>query len=125
MADSLYRVGVWLLRRQRVGEAAAVAQALVRVAPCDERSWLALGACHEQNEQPDLALEMYGVGRVLAAPAPRCELARARVFRSCGLHREALDAYDLAAAAAEQVGCELCTLSGTESGTEREREASW
>jgi hypothetical protein len=63
---------------------------------------------------------MYGVGRVLAAPAPRCELARARLLRSCGLHREARDAYDLAAAAVEQAGSE--DLLGSIEG---ERYESW
>jgi Flp pilus assembly protein TadD len=102
-ADSLYLVGLWLLQRQRYRDAAAVARALVRHAPYDERSWLILGACHEQSEQTELALEMYGVGRALAAPAPRCELARARLLRAHGMHGEASDAYSLAAGAAAQV----------------------
>jgi regulator of sirC expression with transglutaminase-like and TPR domain len=106
IADSLYVVGLWLMDQQRLVEAAAVARALVRLAPRDDRSWLALGACHEQGDQPEVALEIYGVGRVLAAPAPRCELARARLLRLRGLDGEARDAYDLAAGAAEQARSE-------------------
>lgn len=102
-ADSLYLVGLWLLQRQRYRDAAAVARTLVRHAPYDERCWLLLGACHERSEQTELALEMYGVGRAVAAPAPRCELARARLLRANGMHGEASDAYALAASAAAQV----------------------
>jgi len=102
--DSLYAVSLWLVRQQRHREAAAVARALVRLAPHDERSWLVLGACHERRDQMDLALEMYGVGRTLAAPAPRCELARARLFRERGMQTEATEAYASAEAAAQDLG---------------------
>ncbi len=105
-AEALHEVGRWLLARQRYADAAAVARAMVRFAPHDERGWLTLGACHEGNDQPDLALEMYGVGRVLAAPAPRCELARARAFRSRAMFADAREAYELAATAAERVADE-------------------
>ncbi len=103
-AEALYTTAHWLLRRGRVREAAAVSRALVRVAAADERGWLALGACHEQIDQPDLALEMYGVGRALASPAPRCETARARLLRALGRDDESAHAYDLAAHAAARAG---------------------
>lgn len=102
--EGLYVTGHWLLRLGRHREAAAVVRAMVRLSPRDERGWLALGACHEGVEQLDLALEMYGVGCVVAAPAPRCELARARALRALGMRAECLEAYERAARAAERAG---------------------
>lgn len=107
--DSLYVVSLWLMQQQRLRDAAAVAGALVRFAPHDERSWLVLGACHERRDDKELALEMYGVGRALAAPAPRCDLARARLLRGGGMRREACDAYAAAEAAARRMGDEALT----------------
>ena len=72
----------------------------MRLAPADERGWLTLGACHEGIDQPEVALEIYGVGRAVASPAPRCEIARARVLRALGRADESDDAYELAAQAA-------------------------
>jgi hypothetical protein len=103
-AEALYTTGHWLLRRGQTREAAAVARALVRVAAGDERGWLLLAVCHESAEQPELALEMYGVGRSVASPAPRCELARARLLRGLGRYDESADAYELAAQAAARAG---------------------
>lgn len=119
-ADSFYVVGLWLVQLQRHRDAAAVARALVRLAPHDERSWVLLGACHEQNEQLDLALEMYGVGRALASPAPRCELARARLLRMRGMEADAHDAYALATGSARQIGDDELARS-----IERERTRPW
>ena len=74
-------------------------------APRDERSWLALGACHEARQQPHVALELYTTGRVLAsAPSYRCELARARVLRALGSEDEADDGLAAAQRAAEALG---------------------
>ncbi|HXX66437.1 MAG TPA: hypothetical protein VEK07_04615 [Polyangiaceae bacterium] len=102
--DSLYVVSLWLMQQQRYRDAAAVARALVRLAPYDERSWLVLGACHERGDETELALEMYGVGRTLAAPAPRCELARARLLRQRGMQTDACAAYAAAESAAHDLG---------------------
>lgn len=102
--SALYATAHWLLRQGRHGDAAAVVRAMVRVAPRDELGWLTLGVCHEAAQQTELALEMYGVGRVIAAPAPRCELARARALRSMGRLDESIDAYGSAAEAAERAG---------------------
>jgi hypothetical protein len=99
-SEGLYATAHWLLRRGRYREAAAVARALVRVAAGDERGWLILGACHEGIDQPEIALEIYGVGRAVASPAPRCEVARARVLRTLGRTDESDGAYELAARAA-------------------------
>jgi hypothetical protein len=92
------------LRRRRHREAAAVARALVRLAAADERGWLTLGACHEGIDQPEIALEIYGVGRAVAWPAPRCEIARARLLRAIGRDDESEAAYALAARAAAHAG---------------------
>jgi hypothetical protein len=100
MADALYATAHWLLRRGQHREAAAMGRALVRMAAGDERGWLLLGVCHEAIDQPEVALELYGVGRAMAAPAPRCELGRARLLRGLGRDGESEGAYELAARAA-------------------------
>jgi hypothetical protein len=103
-AEGLYRAAHWLLRRGRHREAAAVARAMVRTSAADERGWLLLGACHEGIDQPEVALEIYGVGRAIAAPAPCCEVARARVLRALGRDDESDRAYALALEVAARAG---------------------
>jgi tetratricopeptide (TPR) repeat protein len=103
---ALYATARWLLQQGRYADAAATVRAMVRAAPGDEVGWLALGACHEAVGQVEIALEMYGVGRVVAAPAPRCELARARALRALARHGESIEAYASAARAAERAGDE-------------------
>jgi hypothetical protein len=102
--EALYATARWLLVHGQTREAAATASALVRLAPHDERGWLTLGAAHEASSQATVALEMYGVGRVMAAPAPRCELARARALASLGKHAESRLAYAAAAEMANGLG---------------------
>jgi len=102
--EGLYATGHWLLSQDRPGDAASVFRALALVAPTDERSWLALGTAHEALEQPEIALEMYGVGHVLGAPAPRCDLSRARLLRSMGRFEDADLALEHAGDAAEARG---------------------
>jgi Flp pilus assembly protein TadD len=80
--EALYATGHWLLLQDRAGDAACVFRAMALLAPTDERSWLALGACHEALGQPSQAIQMYGTGRTLARPAVRCDVARARVLRA-------------------------------------------
>jgi Flp pilus assembly protein TadD len=87
--EALYTTAHWLLSEGRAADAACVLRAMALVAPTDERSWLALGACHEALGQPDVALQMYGTGRVLARPSVRCDLARARILRADGRDDEA------------------------------------
>jgi len=105
-AEAVYATGHWLYERARYADAATVFRALVRVAPADERGWVALACCHQAVEQDVIALEMLGTGCLLAAPAPRCELARARALRALGRIDEADDALDAAADAAEARGNE-------------------
>jgi hypothetical protein len=88
-AEALYATGHWLYSQRRIGHAIVVFRALVHVAPQDERGWLALGACHEGQDQNDLALGLYTAAVVEAHPAPQCELARARLLRACGMLGEA------------------------------------
>ena len=99
--EALYATGHWLFGLSRYADAAAVFRTMVRVAPRDERSWLALAYCHQAVDQDVIALEMLGTGRVVAAPAARCELARARALRALGRSDEADEALDYAAEAAE------------------------
>src|SRR5580692_10993833 len=113
--EALYTTAHWLLSEGRAADAACVLRAMALVAPTDERSWLALGACHEALGQPDLALEMYGTGRVLARPSVRCDLARARVLRVKGRDEDADVADESAAMAAETLEDEaLIDLVGRE-----------
>jgi Flp pilus assembly protein TadD len=98
--EALYAVGHWLLERGMVRDAAAILRSMVQLSPTDERGWLALGVCHEQAEQDDVALEMFGTGAALCAPSARCELARARLLRARG-EDDATEAYERAADAAE------------------------
>jgi hypothetical protein len=99
--EALYATAHWLLSEERPADASCVLRAMALVAPTDERSWLALGACHEALGQPEVALQMYGTGRVLARPSVRCDLARARVLRMEGRGHEADLAVESAIEAAE------------------------
>ena len=94
--ETLYATAHWLLSEERPRDAACVLRAMVLTAPRDERGWLGLGACHEALGQPEIALEMYGTGRVFAQPSVRCEIARARIFRAMGRDDAADDALDTA-----------------------------
>lgn len=111
--EALYAMGHWLLEQGNVRDAASILRTMVQVAPSDERGWLALGVCHEQVDQPEIALEMYGVGSALSASA-RCQLARARLLRASGEQEEALEAY--AAAAEATSDDELLELIACERG---------
>jgi Flp pilus assembly protein TadD len=104
--EALYATGHWLFSEQRAHDAANVFRALALVAPTDERSWLALGACHEALGQPDLALQMYGTGRVIARPSVRCSIAQARVYRAQGRDDEAEAALASAAELADNAADE-------------------
>jgi tetratricopeptide (TPR) repeat protein len=99
--EGLYATGHWLLSESNPADAASVFRAMALLAPEDERSWLGLGACHEALGQPDLALKMYGTGRVLARPTVRCDIARARVLYAVGRDDEAQAALEQAAEVAE------------------------
>ena len=95
--EALYSTGYMLLERARVADAAHAFRVMLRAAPRDERAWLALGACHERIDQLNIALELYGMATVAAAPAVRCQLARARLLRVRGSDDQADDALDEAA----------------------------
>jgi tetratricopeptide (TPR) repeat protein len=101
-SEAVYATGHWLFERSRFADAATVFRALVRVAPADERGWLALACCHQAVDHDTIALEMLGTGCVVAAPAPRCHLARARALRALGRIDEADEALEAATDAAEQ-----------------------
>lgn len=99
--EALYAAGHNLFSQERVGEAAAVFRILLQLAPTDERGWLALGACHEQIEQPDVAQELYAAGISAAPNAARCALASARLLQRDGREDEAAEALALSRAFAE------------------------
>jgi len=101
--EALYATGHWLYSQQRIAHALTVFRAMIHIAPRDERGWLALGACHEAQEQHDIALELYGAASAIAKTAPRCELARARILRARGMEAEARDALEQAARVAEDL----------------------
>jgi tetratricopeptide (TPR) repeat protein len=92
-AEALYQRGFRLHLDERYGEAAAVFRAMLRAAPTDERSWLALGDCHEKLGQARIALELYSAGTIAAEPAPRCLLSRFRALYDLGRRSNAELAY--------------------------------
>jgi tetratricopeptide (TPR) repeat protein len=108
--EALYATGHWLLAQERPADGASVFRAMALVAPKDERAWLALGACHEALGQPELALKMYGTGHVLARPAVRCDIARARLLRAAEKDDEADAVLEDAVAAAEALEDEALVL---------------
>ncbi|MBX3127624.1 MAG: tetratricopeptide repeat protein [Polyangiaceae bacterium] len=101
--EALYAMGHSLLTQERFQEAAAVLRIMLQVAPTDERSWLALGECHERINQLDIALELYGAGTVANQDAGRCEIARARILREQDRVAEAVEALELATNIAERL----------------------
>jgi Flp pilus assembly protein TadD len=101
--DALYAVGHWLYNQDRFADAIRVFRAVLRVAPRDERGWLALGACHEALDQHDVALELYDQARRTAEAAPRCNMARARVLRARGMEADARESLEEAARVADQL----------------------
>jgi Flp pilus assembly protein TadD len=101
--EALYATGHWLYSQQRYAHAVTVFRAMIHIAPNDERGWLALGACHEVEDQADIALELYVAASAVAVAAPRCELARARILRSRGRDDEARGAINAASRLAEEL----------------------
>lgn len=100
--ESIYATGHFLFQQERFTEAATIFRLMLFVAPTDERAWLALGECHARSGQKRLALELYSAGSVVAAPAARCTLARARVLAELGRSAEADAAYESARNCAER-----------------------
>jgi tetratricopeptide (TPR) repeat protein len=101
--EAFYAAGHWLYTQDRFADAATVFRAIIRLAPHDERGWLALGACHEALERHDVALELYDQARRVASAAPRCGIAQARIFRARGQDSDAREAFAEAARLAEQI----------------------
>ncbi len=100
--EALYATGHWLYSQQRIAHAITVFRAMIHLAPRDERGWLALGACHETQDQADIALELYAAATAVAGSAARCELARARIWRARGQDAEARGAVEEAARIADE-----------------------
>lgn len=98
--EALYATGHWLFTSARHADAAKVFRAMTLACPSDERGWLALGACHEAIGQHRIAIELYTVASLAAAPAIRCTIARGRALRSTGRDDDAADAFALARDAA-------------------------
>jgi Flp pilus assembly protein TadD len=82
--ESLYATGHWLLEQNRYSDAATVFRTMLLAAPTDERSWLALGACHEAIGQLNVAEKLYRSGLEVAAVPFRCAIAQARALRALG-----------------------------------------
>jgi tetratricopeptide (TPR) repeat protein len=115
--EAFYAAGHWLYTQERFDDAITVFRAVIRIAPLDERGWLALGACEEALDRHDVALELYDEARRVASTAPRCSLARARLFRARGLASDARDAFAEAERAARDVDDdELHALIAAERG---------
>ena len=109
--EKLYSVGFWLYEQGRYADAALAFRTMLRTAPHDERSWLALGACHEQINQFRIALELYGTGTAVVPGSVRCQIARARALKLLGRDLEVEDALDAASrVAADQDDEDLVRL---------------
>lgn len=102
LGNAIYEVAHGMLQDERWSDAADILRAMMLACPRDERAWLALGLCHEEMAQADIALELYALGSLAAPSSIRCRLASARILRDRGLLTEADAALDLAEAIAEQ-----------------------
>ena len=71
---ALYRTGYHLLQSGNPKRAASLFRSMVTSAPEDERGWLALGVCHEQVDQTDVALEIYRAASFVLPAADVIEL---------------------------------------------------
>jgi len=113
--EALYATGHWLLSNTRHAEAAQVFRVMTLTKPDDERGWLALGACHEAIGQGRLAIELYRIASIAAAPAVRCTIARGRALRALDSTDDAMDAFDTAHELAMSAGeLELADLAMVE-----------
>ncbi len=101
--EAFYAAGHWLYSQDRFDDAVTVFRAVIRLAPADERGWLALGACNEALDRHDVALELYEEARRVASASPRCDLARARLLRARGRPGDAREAFARAEQAARHV----------------------
>lgn len=102
--ETLYATGHWLHANERWADAATVFRVMLQVAPGDERSWLALGDCHERIDQKYIALELYSAGAVAAEPSVRCQIARFRVLYDLDRGTDADHAFERAAELALESG---------------------
>lgn len=84
IADGLYAIGFAMMDGGRWNDAADVFRAMVLLCPRDERSWLALGRCHEELEQHAIATELYSLGMLSVPGTIRCRVALARLLRADG-----------------------------------------
>ena len=100
--EALYSTGHSLLGQDRHAEAAALFRIMLRLAPTDERAWLALGECHEGASHRGIALELYTAGVAAAPNAARCELARFRILYDDDRTDEADAAFESAREIAER-----------------------
>jgi tetratricopeptide (TPR) repeat protein len=101
--EALYATGYSLHEQGRAADALLVFRAMITIVPRDERGWVALGDCHELLGQHTTALDLYTLGCIAAAPAPRCELARARLLRADDRDDEASVALERAIDAAQRI----------------------
>jgi hypothetical protein len=114
--EVLYATGHWLLSNARPTEAAEMFRLMTLTKADDERGWLALGACHEAIGQPRIAIELYRIAVIAAAPAVRCTIARGRALRALAADDEAVEAFDMAHELATSAGeTELAALAMYES----------
>lgn len=113
---ALYRTGHHLLQTGNPKRAASIFRSMITAAPEDERGWLALGVCHEEVEQPEVALEVYRSASFILTRAARCELACARLLRKNGDDELASTFYELAREHAEDDD-ELCALIDAENAS--------
>ncbi|MBK7585413.1 MAG: tetratricopeptide repeat protein [Myxococcales bacterium] len=99
--EALYAMGHSLFSQDRYVQAAELFRIMLRLCPEDERSWLALGECHAQVGQEQIALQLYTTAVSALPTAGRCALARFRTLRALGEDAEADEALEVARRLAE------------------------
>ena len=87
--DALYAGGHHMLTLERYVDAAAFFRVMVLRDAGDERGWLALGHCHEETGDDEVALQLYEAGVETCECKVRCLLAAARILRRLGSPVEA------------------------------------
>lgn len=101
-AETFYAAARWHMEHGDHRRAVSILQGVTMMQPNVERTWLALGQCHEVMGQPAIALQLYLVGSRVAKNAVRCLLAAATLCRAQENDERAVEFEQLARARAEE-----------------------
>lgn len=84
LRESLYATGFTALSGRDVPGACSAFGLMAALCPLDERSWLGLGAAHEQQEDWQLAVNFYRMSRSVAEHSVWPRLGEARALGKLG-----------------------------------------